>query len=169
MRTLLNRHQWVRLGWWLGLSLLATASNAAEIYKWTDRSGHVHFGDKPGGAATQTVPLRPLPNLVGKSTAESTSARRERTSRLLNEYAQDRAERVEERTRAAAALAERRRNCAHARHRLQELEHTAYIYDRDAAGNKVILPDSEFRKEKNTAREQVTTACRGDANAASRR
>ena len=169
MRTPLNRYQRPRLGRLLGLSLLASASSAAEIYKWTDRSGYVHFGDKPGGAATQTVPLRPLPNPVGKSAAESTSARRERTSRLLNEYAQDRAERVEERTRAATALAERRRNCAHARHRLQELEHTAYIYDRDATGNKIILPDSEFRKEKNTAREQVTTACRGDANTAPRR
>ena len=41
----------------LGLMLLCAAGSAlAEVYRWTDEQGRVHFGDQPGRGAEQ-VPL----------------------------------------------------------------------------------------------------------------
>ena len=40
---------WVRISWFslLGLALLALQPAQAQLYKWTDENGKVHFTDKP--------------------------------------------------------------------------------------------------------------------------
>lgn len=139
----------------LGISRVAPAT---DIYQWKDASGRVHFGDKlPGGA--EALPIRQPPARPPVSQQE----RQQRTQRLLNEYATERNEREEARAEIAAALAERRRVCADARNHLYEVESAGYLYDRDAAGNKQILPEVELRLERERARAHVKDVCQGDA------
>jgi Domain of unknown function (DUF4124) len=140
---------------------LAFAANAGDVYQWRDAEGHIHFGDKPPTSGAKLVPMKPSPRTV--SPTESTEARRERTQRLLDEYATERSEREAERTKQAAALAERRRVCAEARDRVYELESAGSVYTRDAAGNKQIQPESALRQEREIARARVKEVCRGDA------
>jgi glutaredoxin len=43
----------------LALCLLAAAHAGAEIYRWTDADGHIHYSDKPpAGASTKQVKVR---------------------------------------------------------------------------------------------------------------
>lgn len=38
--------------------LLMLSPSFAGVYKWVDRDGHVHYGDKPGNADAEQVPIR---------------------------------------------------------------------------------------------------------------
>jgi hypothetical protein len=142
---------------------VAAGTCGAEVYRWTDANGQVHFGDKPSGPGAEAVAVKPSPTPAAAPAEASDSARRKRTQRLLDEYAAERAEREEARAAAAAARAERRRRCAEARAEVAELEQSAYIYTRDETGRKVILPDSQLRREREGGRAEVRELCRGDA------
>lgn len=145
------------------LLLVGPGAAGTEVYRWTDADGQVHFGDKPTGTDAKAVTVQPPAKPATAPAAASESARRERTQRLLDEYAAERSEREEQREAAAAAREERRRRCAIARRELAELEQSAYVYTRDDAGNKVVLPDSELRRERDRARAEVKELCRGEA------
>ncbi len=64
-----SRHNFTRYTFQYGLLLLAVMMyqpglTAAEIYKWTDDRGRIHYGDRPqGGQAIQLdVPNNPSPD-----------------------------------------------------------------------------------------------------------
>ncbi len=145
------------------MAIAVSASFGGEVFKWTDADGHVHFGDKPGGAQAESVRLRASP-VAPAATGEALEAgRRERTARLLNEYAVERSEREEAKARALGALTERRRRCTAAQRELSELVQTPYLYTRDEKGAKVILPVSDLRKQRAELSVRVQELCKGDA------
>ena len=148
--------------WWLSL-FTATAASAGEVYKWKDADGRVHFGDKPVGTRAESVELRPSHSAPPGVGPELEAARRERTARLLNEYAVERSEREEARAIAQAATAKRRQRCTEARREQVELEHSSYLYTRDDNGNKQVLPDSEIRQERAKMAALTQALCKGDA------
>lgn len=148
--------------WWLPL-FTASAAIAGEVYKWKDADGRVHFGDKPDGTRAESVELRPSQSAPQGKGPELEAARRERTARLLNEYAVERSEREEARAKAQAATAERRQRCTEARREQVELEHSAYLYTRDDEGNKQILPDSELRQKRAKVVALAQALCKGEA------
>jgi len=149
------------------LLLTATAAMAVEVYRWTDAAGRVHFGDKPSGVAAETITVEPSPGPTAERTpADMEAARRERTQRLLNEYATERGEREEEKAQKAAALAKQKSRCANARREKADLDNSAYLYTRDEAGNKQVLPDVELRKERARLDTKVLELCRGMAGVA---
>lgn len=41
------------------LAALAAAAQAGEVYKWKDKDGRVHYGDKPKYEAAQEVEVKP--------------------------------------------------------------------------------------------------------------
>lgn len=60
-----------------GFSLLITSLSGAEVYKWVDDKGKVHYGDcPPPDCASKEVPVVPAP------TAEAVEAAKERLRRL---------------------------------------------------------------------------------------
>lgn len=138
--------------------LMTCVSFAGDVYKWKDADGKVHFGDKPNGARAEPVELRRSTGQKAGPALEA--ARRERTERLLNEYATERSEREEARQKALVAAVERRRRCEEARSEQVELEHSAYLYTRDEKGNKQILPDSELRNKRAVAVARARELCK---------
>ena len=45
---------------WLLAALLSGASTAtAEVYKWVDEDGRVHFGDRPQAEDAEAIELKP--------------------------------------------------------------------------------------------------------------
>ena len=74
------------------LAALATAAQAAEVYKWTDKDGRVHYGDKPKAQGAQEVELRnttPVPLTEPTQTAATGAQQAEcaRLTKLLDTYA----------------------------------------------------------------------------------
>lgn len=75
----------------LAIAVLFTAAQAAEVYKWTDKDGRVHYGDKPKTQSAQPVELpntTPVPLSEPTQTAASSAQQAEcaRLSRLYETY-----------------------------------------------------------------------------------
>lgn len=115
------------------LLLLAPGLPAtAEVYRWTDEHGRVHFGDSAAGhprnAERLAAPAVPADKRVdpaprdSNDTADTSDARRARQQRLLQVLAQERAEKERQAQADAAREAEHRRRCRELRATLRDAE-----------------------------------------------
>lgn len=148
----------VRLKLPLTLALVAASATpewlfAADVYRWTDSEGRTHFGDRPpaGGGTPIRVP-QSAPTSDGM-------ARQERTRRLLEEFASERAERAENAAKRARAETERAAACEEARGRRFEYENSRYLYFWDERGEKRVLGEAEHRRAQDEARQDVERWC----------
>ena len=64
----------------LFIVLLIPGLASAEIYRWTDAQGRVHFGEKPGAAGAETVEVKP--QVVERD--EATRQREQRTEEYFD-------------------------------------------------------------------------------------
>lgn len=133
-----------------------TADAAANsVYKWIDEAGNTHYGDTPPPNATkQKMHLRKTP-----AVDPSVNTRRDRTERLLNSFAAERADKKAERAALAAAKKTRADNCAKARATQQKYENSAFIYTKNAQGERTILDDDGHAKVIAGARADVEKWC----------
>jgi hypothetical protein len=132
--------------------LLATAVPAAEVYRWTDADGKVHFGDKPPAGGADQINVR-----AGRSPVDS--SRQQRTQRLLQEFEAERAERAASAAEQARADAERATACDEARNRHFEYQNSGYLYTWDENGEKHVLSDAQRRNARAEARADVDKWC----------
>lgn len=134
------------------LSWAHASSFAAEVYKWTDADGDVHFGDHPPSAGAEQITVR-----SGNGMADP--GRQERTRRLLEEFESERAEQAEQDAALAQAEAQRAAACADARNRNFEYQNSGYLYEWTADGQKRVLSDAEHRRARAEARAAVDKWC----------
>lgn len=143
----------------LGLMLCATATPAAasEIYKWTDENGNIHFGDKPEGDRPERVAI------VSRATDRAA------VSAQIAARNEARAERAEQEAAAAAAgptaeekaaeAADRARQCATYRDRMQKMVASRRIYRENADGERVYLDEAEMLAARQQVEDQVSEYC----------
>lgn len=63
----------------LTCALLALAwPAAAQVYKWTDENGKVHYGDKPQGAKAATTIATPATGTQQQAAVNARNARQQR-------------------------------------------------------------------------------------------
>lgn len=136
----------------LALCLAVAGAAAAEIFKWTDANGEVHYGDRPPTAGAARITVH-----GGRGSDDTT--RRERTRRLLQEFETERAEQAERDAALAREEAERTAACADARNRHFEYKNSGYLYEWDANGEKRVLSDAEHRRARAEARADVDKWC----------
>jgi len=137
----------------VGLAL-AFGGMAAEIYRWTDEHGKVQFGDRPGGAGASTIKL--APSRPGTAAAHDQN---QRTERLLQEFAGERAQLAADRQRARELADKRSEGCRQAKIEAAELNEAGYLYDRREDGSKQILSEAELLKARASAQAAVSRLC----------
>lgn len=81
----------------LFIVLLIPGLASAEIYRWTDAQGRVHFGERPGAAGAETVEVKP-------QVVERDEATRQREQRTEEYFDARRDEKAASATRAAQDL-----------------------------------------------------------------
>ena len=129
----------------LGACLIAAAVSdvGGEIYKWVDKNGKVHFGDRPPDDGAESITVRPQ-----QKPDAGLQQRRDRTKRLLDTYAAERSEREQARWEAVAETKTHERNCEVAKQNKFKLEHASHLFERDADGNKRVLDEDEHEHER---------------------
>lgn len=130
---------------------------AAEVYKWTDEQGRVHYGDKPPEQGARSVDVDPGP--ASGSPLPSDAERRDKTRRLLRAYEEERRIKQQREQRQEAKAAERRKRCAWARDRLRRYRQAGRLYDLDDQGNRKILDDSQRQQAEARAAQDVSQWC----------
>ncbi|MGD8407640.1 MAG: DUF4124 domain-containing protein [Thiohalophilus sp.] len=139
----------------LGGLLISTAG--AEVYKWTDEQGRVHYGDKPPDQGARQMQIDAGNGSPGPIPSEA--ERREKTQRLLRAYDEERRIKQQQEQRQEAEEAERRRRCARARDRLRRYTYAGSLYQLDDQGNRRYLDDSNRQQTEERARQEVEKWC----------
>jgi len=122
----------------------------AEIYKWVDEKGNVHFGDKPVANSEEIV----IPEKTNVQNRPTKQERDEKRKRLLESFAEDRADKQEQASKQKKQKQKLDRRCAVARDRMKVYNRSRRLYDLDEKGERVILSDK--------ARQQVVEQLEAD-------
>ena len=145
----------------LALSLLTIfALNArAELNKWVDENGVVHYSDtRPAGVNADTVR-----NVTGKGTAAAPAqdAPKSYVEREveLKKALQEKQAVNDKLAREKAIQEERQRNCINAQESLHTLESGTRISVYDAKGERYYLDDAAREQRLRDAREAIRANC----------
>ena len=139
--------------------LLVTAGivQAAQIYKWTDEDGNVHFGDTPAGEDSERVaiqshrtdPARVDAAVRARSEAAAKSAEEEAASQPAGPSKEE----------LQAQAAERQKKCDTYRDKLQRFVQSRRIYREDENGERVYLSEEEMQAAREKVEKQVQDHC----------
>jgi hypothetical protein len=134
----------------LCLLLLPTLASA-EIYRWTDEQGRVHFGQRPAAGA-QAQQIRP-------QVVERDEQTREREERIARFYEARQAEQEQVRARASEFRAERNTQCERLRQALSDIAPGQRYYQTMIDGSRHYYSDVELDTARQQLRNQLSEHC----------
>jgi uncharacterized protein HemX len=135
-------------------TFLIAAGAQAEMYKWTDEQGNVHFSDKPHANARKLEIRTPRSSGIGASNHQRRSQQD-----LLRDMQASRQQREQKAAENARAREQRERECTALRNRLRTYEEVDYVFYRDDSGKKKRLSRDYKKKEEQKLREQIAQNC----------
>jgi len=121
-------------------ALAVTVHAQADLYKWTDDRGKVHYTDQP-----PTLKAQIIRNDTAAAQAGITSQATQSLDAKDQAYQKRRKEADEARAKAekeAEQARVQRENCAKARNNLSTLQNTPRVYTTDAAGQRTYMDDA---------------------------
>jgi hypothetical protein len=132
--------------------LLALASPVAwaQVYKWVDENGRVHYGEKPPPGAKSSAVKPPI-------AAPGSSARSPDVQSQELDFRDRQMKRNADEARQAQDAANRAAICSNAKERLELAERAALF--RMEKGERVFLSDAEQKAETENRRAAVTRYC----------
>jgi len=114
-------------------------SAMAEIYKWTDANGNVHYGDKPVKHAVQMQISDEKQSGSGLTSAQ----RKERRQKLLEAMQEDRKLKEKQQAEQHKKREKLNRQCVYAKDQLKQYKKVGRLYTLDKQGNRVYMSDQE--------------------------
>ena len=141
------------------LLMLLSVSAHAELHKWVDAAGNVHYSDAVPPADAKEEQVR-IPQAPAGTSAEAPAEKSimERDADLKKALkAKDKAAQQAELEQKNAAI--RQRNCENSRNSLRALENAPRIASYDAQGNQIIIDDSTREEKIKQARKAVSDFC----------
>ena len=134
------------------LSMLS-ATVFAEMYKWVDENGEVHYSDKQPAAEVETETIKPPPE------ADVEQARKELEARQSRYKTEESEKPAEEEKVSEEELAVKKRNCELGRDKLQRLVDNPRVYSTAEDGSRTRLGEDERQARIKEAREMIKTNC----------
>jgi hypothetical protein len=150
----------------VGLTLAFAAAASAQLYRWVDKAGNVHYSDTPPPGVKATA-LQPSgasapPPAAGDAAAKDakkgplTPAEQEADFRKRQTGAQKAREKEDQASRDAQAKQD---NCARAQETLAALESGQRIARTSASGERYYVDDDQRAAETEKARQSVNSWC----------
>lgn len=133
----------------LNLLLVASVSAHAEVYRWTDANGKVHFGDKKAGASAENITEKVSKTNVDTSTAEH--------QKLESVFRKENDADREYKQQQAQPDTELLRKCAEAREYLHTINGRVYFLDKD--GKEVKVTEEERKQKVKDMQQQINEHC----------
>ena len=133
----------------------------AEVYKWTDESGQVHYSDTPPSEETPGYQLRPSGSAGNTSSLESLTdtERRARQKKLSDSLEADRRDKEQAEAKRKDQQAKREHNCMVARKQLNATKKYNKIFEYDQQGNRVYYDDAKKQQYLESKRAEVRKWC----------
>lgn len=141
------------------VSLMGASPAQADLYKWTDSQGQVHYTDQP--------PAKEQSQRIGRSTdpereQEARSARQELADKVSQSQRQRQLEQEARAKRQAELDKEQQKadNCSKARERLSLLQQNNRISRLNDQGQRYILDEAQRQAAITEARQQADKLCK---------
>lgn len=126
----------------------------AELYRWTDENGQVHFSDRPHESHSEQVELK-APPLIGQG--DDVRQRNERWQRLHSAEQQKADEDAQKQQEKEALQAPQRARCNAARKELEILSGRVIYVDENGVGRDVSL--EQVAADQKRIREWIAANC----------
>ncbi len=146
----------------------AACPASAEMYKWTDAEGKVHYSDQPPPAnVKQQTTVTPRKSSAPSATAPAKSdAPPAKAKTYVEQEAEFRKRQVETAEREAAEkkkadeIAERKRNCEQVRVQLKGLQAGGRVTQTNAQGDREYMSDAQIAQEIDRLKKAEAGLCR---------
>ncbi|MEN0107094.1 MAG: DUF4124 domain-containing protein [Pseudomonas sp.] len=132
-------------------ALLLPGLATAQIYKWTDAQGAVHFSERPVQGATE-VEVKP-------QVMERDDSTRQREERTQNFYKARRDERAVAEQRAQKAGADQAKTCHELRNELRSFPPGRAYYSLNDKGERVYYSDQQLDAARRQLGERIAQEC----------
>jgi len=139
----------------ISLLYLYTSSVCAEIYKWVDAQGRVHYGDKQTNSSTEMQI-----NASKKSNVKVSESREASRQRLLDAYKSDNERESKEKEKAKKKKKDLQRRCSYSKDTLKGYERARYLYDLDKDGKRIIMSSEERAKTTSRLKSNIKKYCK---------
>jgi hypothetical protein len=139
-------------------SLLSLSVAAAEVFRWTDESGQVHFSQRPPPGGAQRMDL-PEADAGGVSDESELVERRQRERRLLEAYDYEREQKKARQAREADKQKEVAVQCDRLQQYWRRLSFPGPVYFTREDGEREYLSDERRAAEKARVRQAYVRAC----------
>jgi hypothetical protein len=134
------------------VTLLLPALASAEIYRWTDAQGRVHFSEKPGGNGAEQVEVKP-------QVVERDEATRQREQRTQQYFEARRDEKAQAQARSTAAHAQRNKECRELRDNLAQIQRGGRYFVTDANGERSYIDEAEVETARSRLSSRIAERC----------
>ncbi len=139
------------------LVLFSGAVFAEQVYRWTDASGGVHYGARPGMAGAEKIEIGSKAKTADD--AKSELLREERRARLLQSFEHDRKRKAREEENAAAQKRRQARYCKQLKQRWKTLTFPGALYYENTGNKRRFLSEEDREGEKDRLRVPLKKYC----------
>lgn len=131
------------------------ATTYAEIYKWVDEQGKVHYGDKAINNSTEMDV-----NISKKGHIKIKNSREVKRQKLLESYADDDDRETKEKEKLKKKKKKHERNCVYSKDRLRQYERASSLYNLDKDGKRITVSKEERIRKTNDLRKKINKYCK---------
>jgi len=135
----------------LTLCLLFQTSSYAEVYKWMDENGQVHYGDHPGNTTAEQVTIRKnettKPRIVKKSEKDNADDKKTTVDSVKSEPAK-------------ISKKERQRLCSEAKNDIAAISSRGRMREINKKGEYIYLSEQQRQQRLSAARKKQSKYCR---------
>ncbi|MEW8052372.1 MAG: DUF4124 domain-containing protein [Candidatus Thiodiazotropha sp.] len=137
--------------------LMAAFQLQAEVYKWVDEQGRVHFSDRPVTGESTEIKIR---DQEGSQPSTGEDDRQLKMQRMLDVYAEERAEKKEAKQKQLAERKKRKQNCVRAKDRYNSHLRATGIYNLGNDGERRYLSDQARARHIKQLKAEISRWCR---------
>lgn len=127
------------------LMCVMTVSHA-QVYKWVDDNGKVHYSDTPHDGVQQGIPVKSDTPEKKKQQHTTEQQRREKTNKLLRAFDEERRIKREKEAKTKQELQKINRECTNARKEYANMQRGGVYYNMDKNGKRQYMSDAEVTK-----------------------
>lgn len=139
--------------------IILPAHLIADVFKWVDADGQVHYGDSPTSA--EKAEDQKLDGIQEIPTVQPLSSSRvEKRKKLLEAMDEDRKLKKEEAEKEKKREIKIAKRCLQVKDNLKTYNRANYVYNLDKEGNRIALPSSARDKVIANLKKQIDVNCR---------
>lgn len=144
------------------LVMMVPGLTVAEIYRWVDESGAVHYGDRAVDPKAVELNLEssPVRQKENSGSSDKEMTREEKRERLLDAMQEDRAERNRLSEEDKQKKKVKKIKCAQLKDKLRRMRRASGLYNLDENGNRRFLSKEQKNKSQSVLTKTINKHCR---------